>query len=547
MSAPAPPPTAHPGLAHAGEDARGTDGATGKGARPTLLGAGGASLPRTFPAEAMDALPVALLRVDAQGRLLAVNQAFLHLLGVEQEGAVPRDLQGLLAEPAQLAWWFRAAREHGEVSLRLVFAGAAGRRVATWVTMCAAGPGEIVALVRADRAEPARGPPRTDPRDVERALHLGEEWSRAVVDAADQLGIGLAISQAAPDGEPRLVFLNDAGADILGRRRESAAGGPAFPALDAEAEAHLRDRVRTPAGAGEAPRILTTMERDGQERDIEVGLGTGDYWGRPAVFAFFRDVTRERELERAERTAREQLIERLEESARFKTHLLNTAAHELFTPLTPIAMQVDMLKESGMEGGERQRRAVDILDRNVHRLLRLLTDLLDVSRLQGGRLPLSMRPVDLVSVLQETLDMYAETAQRREVELALDAPPAAIAEADPDRVQQVLSNLVGNALKFTPPGGRITLRLTPGETACLVQVVDSGAGFAPEDATRLFEAFSQLDAEHGGTGLGLFISRGIVERHGGRIWAESAGPGTGATFSFTLPASAAREPPTRAA
>lgn len=251
-----------------------------------------------------------------------------------------------------------------------------------------------------------------------------------------------------------------------------------------------------------------------------------------------QDVTAQRRAAEAVEQLKE--LERLKDMDHFRTQFLNVAAHELSTPLTPLLLQLAILRDPAVGPlNEAQRHSVDILERNVERLAKLVQDTLEAARLQAHRLGVEPRPMDLAVAVAEAVEAFREPARRAgvAVEARLDGPVQVL--ADPARVHQVLMNLLGNAWKFTPAGGRVTVSCAAEDDAGVVRVADTGAGFSPGDGGKLFEPFAQLpeaaSARTEGTGLGLYLCRGIVELHGGRMWAESPGPGQGATLGFTLP------------
>lgn len=248
-----------------------------------------------------------------------------------------------------------------------------------------------------------------------------------------------------------------------------------------------------------------------------------------------QDVTERRLAE-----AREQEIETLKRINRFKSEFLNSAAHELATPLTPIQLQVEMMKRALGEG-ERVPHELAIIDRNVDRLGRLIKDLLDGARMESGRLRLDRRSVDLAAMVRDAARVHADMAERQEVELRVEADGPLPVEADEGRIAQILDNLLTNALKYTRPGGHVRVTARGDEGGLRVDVEDDGIGFDPARAGDLFQPFSQVhdtteELRIGGTGLGLYICRGLVEAHGGRIGAHSDGDGKGSRFWFTLPA-----------
>ncbi|MBI4394141.1 MAG: HAMP domain-containing histidine kinase [Euryarchaeota archaeon] len=235
----------------------------------------------------------------------------------------------------------------------------------------------------------------------------------------------------------------------------------------------------------------------------------------------------------------EEMVARTKELAELKNTFMNTASHELRTPLTPINIQLALL--SGGDYGPLsagQRRSLEVLERNLRRLTSLVEDLSDASRLQSGRLRLDAEPTDVGTVLRETLELYKEPAGKSGVSLDVEAPEHLVISADPRRLTQVLDNFVSNALRFTPRGGHVVLHAERRARSVVAWVKDDGAGIPPEKLDLLFQPFSQLHhmgRARSGTGLGLFISRGIIEQHGGHVWAQSDGEGKGALFGFEIP------------
>lgn len=245
------------------------------------------------------------------------------------------------------------------------------------------------------------------------------------------------------------------------------------------------------------------------------------------------------DLERAQQV-RSREIERLQEIDAMKGRFINTAAHELGTPLTPLKVQLHLL-ESGQLGllAPGQERAVRILSRNLSRVITLVGDMLSISRMDAGELKLRKVPLDLAALVAETCDSFVDGARQRGIRLEQQAPEALFIQGDPSRLGQVLYNLTNNALKFTPTGGRVTVRARRRGNEALVQVQDTGIGLEADDIARLAQPFVKLadTSPHGdpGTGLGLYITKGLVERHGGLLWLESQGTGKGTTVSFAIP------------
>ena len=231
----------------------------------------------------------------------------------------------------------------------------------------------------------------------------------------------------------------------------------------------------------------------------------------------------------------------LEAASRHKSEFLANMSHELRTPLNAIIGFSEVLAERMFgEINEKQAEYIgDILQSGQH-LLSLINDILDLSKIEAGRMELELSDFDLPSTIENTLTLMRERAVRRGIELGRGVDERlGVVRADERKVKQVLLNLLSNALKFTPQGGRIDVRATARDDAVEISVTDTGVGIAPEDQATVFEEFRQVGSaakKVEGTGLGLAISRKFIELHGGRIWVESR-VDKGSTFAFTLPLS----------
>lgn len=233
-------------------------------------------------------------------------------------------------------------------------------------------------------------------------------------------------------------------------------------------------------------------------------------------------------------------VERLKDVNKFKEQFIRTVSHELNTPITPITLQLDML------GGQRlgplndtQARSVEMVKRNVGRLALLVQDMLDVARIQSGQLSITRQILKLSTPIGEAVELFSENARQAGVVIQAPPPNGYEVEVDPRRIVQVLVNLLSNALKFTPSGGRIQIDANREKNEIVVRVRDTGAGLTTEQISRLFRPFSQVHdpaaMTNPGTGLGLYICRSIIEQHGGRMGCQSDGPAKGSTFWFALP------------
>jgi signal transduction histidine kinase len=241
----------------------------------------------------------------------------------------------------------------------------------------------------------------------------------------------------------------------------------------------------------------------------------------------------------------------LEVASRHKSEFLASMSHELRTPLNAIIGFSEVLSERLFgDVNDKQAEYLDDIQQSGRHLLSLINDILDLSKIEAGRMELERSEFELARAIEQTLLLVRERAERRGIALrvALDGNLGTIV-ADERKVKQVLLNLLSNALKFTPQGGTIDVRARARDADAEISVADSGVGIAPEDQDAVFEEFRQVgsaETKAEGTGLGLAISKRIVELHGGRIFLVSA-PRVGSTFTFRLPLSRGAEPPGRPA
>lgn len=257
---------------------------------------------------------------------------------------------------------------------------------------------------------------------------------------------------------------------------------------------------------------------------------------------FFRNITERKqvEVERENLLAREQAARSEAENAnQFKDRFLAVLSHELRTPLNPILGWVTLLRSRKLEG-ETLMRGLETIERNAKLQIKLVEDLLDVSRLQQGKLVLNIQPVNLVKNIEYAIETVHLAVEAKNIQIqTLLEPNIGMVSADAARLQQILWNLLSNAVKFTPSGGRVKVRLVRVDNFAEIQVQDTGQGISAEFLPYVFDYFRQADGtitrQFGGLGLGLAITRHLVELHGGVVKAESPGEGRGATFTVRLP------------
>jgi two-component system CheB/CheR fusion protein len=229
-----------------------------------------------------------------------------------------------------------------------------------------------------------------------------------------------------------------------------------------------------------------------------------------------------------------------EAASRAKDHFLAVLSHELRTPLTPVVAALSILQRQQGGFDPETREHLEMIGRNVELEARLIDDLLDVTRIEKGKIDLDRKPIMLCEVLRRAVEVCQSDIEARRLEFGVDARDFPyIVNADATRLQQVFWNLLRNAIKFTPAGGCIGIRCRRLDDTAIVEVNDSGEGIEPEALTRVFNAFEQAERsitrQFGGLGLGLAISKALVEMHGGTIAAHSPGKGKGATFTVRLP------------
>jgi PAS domain S-box-containing protein len=361
--------------------------------------------------------------------------------------------------------------------------------------------------------------------DLVRGQQVESRKSRAMLEA---IADGVMVT----DEDQKIVLFNDAAVRLLSLQREQVIGRPAdeFIGLFGKAGPPWQERLRewrnAPAeiGGGEYLAERITLE-SGRVLSLHLApVASGeDFIGTVAVF---RDITQEVEIDR------------------LKSEFVATVSHELRTPMTAIRGYTEMLMmDAAGPLNEEQRRFLRIVKDNSDRLELLVSDLLDISRLESGQIRLNLDVVEIPMLLEEVADSLRQKSRTEEkpMEIALDVEPDLPSiQADRGRVAEILHNLADNAFRYTPAGGKVTLRALSRTEGVQIDVCDTGIGIAPAERERIFERFYRGENPAvmavPGTGLGLPITRRLVEMHGGSIEVESEGvPGKGSTFHVMLP------------
>lgn len=356
------------------------------------------------------------------------------------------------------------------------------------------------------------------------------QQARQVMERAGELESVIEASAVATyvlDGQARIRFANRAAREETGVRVGDVLTGALAPALQDALASLLTDSDQgRPA----------SLEVKSQGRQWELAMRPME-GGRRHLLTVADTTERLAREERRQMAFEHRLeLQKLSDMNRFKSNLLRSASHELNTPLTPIRLQMELLK-SPTRGplNAAQLRSLDIIDRSARKLSGLIQDIMDVARLEEGRLDLLVSQVAMDALLEDQARLVEGLAAQGGIEVALDIPEPVWVDGDAHRLEQVVGHLLDNAVRFSDEGGRVVVSLQRVDGQVRVSVRDAGIGVPDEMRPQLFQPFAQFEGHRGraGTGLGLYISKGIVEAHGGAIGYQALEPGS--LFWFTLP------------
>lgn len=370
--------------------------------------------------------------------------------------------------------------------------------------------------------------------------------------------------EAAPDAifevdrEGRIVLLNAVAEKIFGYTRAELLNQPIEILVPGTLQKrHVGHRidywshpVTRPMGSG---LDLRACRKDGTTFPVEISLSPVKYEDEFRVTAVVRDITERRKTEDELRSIQERHNRELttanarlevrnseiEEANHLKSEFLASMSHELRTPLHTIIGFAELLGEE-LKGplNNEQKRFVDHIHRDSKHLLELINDILDLSKIEAGRLELRLETFDLESILDDVLASIRPQGMAKSMTIETHIIDSIVFEADPVRFKEILYNLLSNAVKFTPEGGEIQVDVMHHNDCAEISVSDTGIGISPQEHSTIFEAFRQVGTTtrgvREGTGLGLAITKQLVELHGGKIWVEST-PGQGSRFTFTIP------------
>ena len=353
------------------------------------------------------------------------------------------------------------------------------------------------------------------------------------------------------DGEGRVVLMNVVAEKTFGYKREELLGQP----MDVLLPEHLRPTHEKHRAAYWSRPVTRPMgmelnlfsrRKDGSTFPVEISLSPVHSKEGMRVTAVIRDITDRRLAEDRLRALREDYMrelelrnEEIERANRMKSEFLANMSHELRTPLhTVIGFSELLVEETKGALNPDQRRFLGHIIKDANHLLALINEILDLSKIESGKLKLTRVPLDLGVVLDDTLSSIRPACASKGIDLRSRVELTAPVNADRLRLKQILYNLLSNAVKFTPGGGAILVDVRELDGFAQVMVSDTGIGIPAEEHTSVFDTFHQVGAATSGTregtGLGLPITKRLVEEHGGRIWLESE-PGHGSRFTFTIP------------
>jgi len=372
----------------------------------------------------------------------------------------------------------------------------------------------------------------TEAARLEREVAAQSARLQAIVDLVDE---GIAVL----DADNHVVFINDAGRRMLGFAEGMTLAERAHqePLLDADGRPLAPEAY--PSARGLRGEIVTDLpvivdRPGGPRRHLRISAHP---LRRPdnsveATLVTWKDVTEETRSRRELEAAREAA----ESASRLKDQFIAALSHELRTPLQPILGWTEVLRRHrGLD--DVTSRALEAIHRNIRQQVRLVDDLLDLSRIVHGKFTLRFETLDLRDAVRAAVEAFEEAANHKGVRLSSALPPARLLVwGDSARLQQITTNLVSNAIKFTPPGGRVSVRLSTRGQQVRLDVEDTGEGIAPAELPFIFDAFRQgAKPRAGGLGLGLDLVRRLTELHGGRVQVRSEGLDRGATFIVELP------------
>src|ERR1044071_7967264 len=346
------------------------------------------------------------------------------------------------------------------------------------------------------------------------------------------------------DGQARTTFVNPRLAEMFGYAPDEMLGREPYEFTFEEEQQEARERIRNRMSGDNRPLDFRYRRKDGSEllATVSTSVLSGTKGEFVGLLALVTDNTERKraEAERAELLEREKKLRELAETAnRLKDEFLATISHELRTPLNAIIGWTDMLGR-GQFDPSIVAHATEVIHRNARAQVQLGEDMLDVSRIISGQFQLDVRHIELMPIVDATIDVVRPMAEAKHIKIEKDFDVSTgEVSGDATRLQQIFWNLLSNAIKFTPEGGLVKVRVGQVNSQAEITVTDTGQGISAEFLPYVFERFRQADSsytrKHSGVGLGLDIVRHLVELHGGTVSAESAGEERGSSFAIRIP------------
>jgi PAS domain S-box-containing protein len=503
------------------------------------------------------ASPLAIIAVDADDRVALWNASAERMFGWKEEDVLgqPLLILPLKTEYPGLVDSPQSGEQHGVETVRIRKDGAPVP-VNIWTAPISSGGrlSVLADLTEAREAERLRVDLMQSERAARELAAIGQRFSLLLEAAPD------AILEV--DAQGRIVLANSEAERLFQRERGELVGLPVEALLPERFRGgHTAHRdhygarpVRRPMGAG---LDLFAVRKDGTEFAVDINLSPlpeGPEEGH--VMCVLRDVSQRRGHEESIRvlnqrlekrsselaSANQELSERnqeVERANRLKSEFLASMSHELRTPLNTILGFSELLSEQNAGPlNDKQKRFLTHIQRDAGHLLELINDVLDLSKIEAGRLELRLEKFPMAVAVAEVLTSIRPLVATKSLRLDSDLDTRLRLQADRLRFKEILYNLLSNAIKFTPPGGRVWIESSIVDGSVCILVGDTGIGIPADDQQPIFESFRQASATtkgvREGTGLGLAITKRLVEHHGGRIWVESE-PGKGSRFFFTLP------------
>ncbi len=469
----------------------------------------------------LDLAGTMLLALDTEGRITLLNRKGAEILATTEQEAAGRDwfetfipveareeIRGVFGRLLQ------GKNHQARFAIHPVKTASGEERQISWYnTVIRNGRGRITGTL-------SSGEDVTERLRTEKALRISDAALKSMHDAIIVM-----------DTDFKVIEWNNVCEEMFGVAREDIIGkfSGDFIKMEEDYPAQNDDRLRI-------------LEERGYNREEQLyHTPKGDLWVDVHVQAIEEEGRRTGwvtlVMDISERKRAEEKLRRLDE---MKLEFLSNVSHELRTPLQSISGFTKLLLGGEVPDPPRRQEFLGIIDSETLRLQHLINSLLDMSRLETGKFRINRRAVMVGEIIKDSVTVLRSLATNKDFSVALDLPAKLPRiEADPDRLHQVLLNLLGNAIKFSPSGSGVTVKAAKKDGDLLVQVLDNGAGISAADREHLFERFYRGEGEkvEGGSGLGLYISRQIIEAHGGKIWAENR-PGGGSVFSFTLPLAA---------